>query len=85
MITFIDWYDHKHRHTGGLHTPADVHFGLAAGKAAERRWVIDVVRARHPHRSGTITMPKVLDLPNTVCINRPADDPRSPWAVTTGA
>lgn len=32
-------------------------------------------RARHPHRFGGITTaPKILDLPDTVWINRPADD-----------
>ena len=38
MDTFTHWYNHEHRHTGiGLHTPADVHFGLATDKAADRR------------------------------------------------
>ena len=74
MIEFTDWYNHEHRHTGiGLHTPADVHFGLASGKAAERRQVLDAARARHPHRFGTTTPPKILDLPDTVYINRPTE------------
>ncbi|WP_415394262.1 hypothetical protein ACMTN4_00375 (plasmid) [Rhodococcus globerulus] len=87
MIEFTDWYNHEHRHTGfGLHTPADVHFGLAANKAAERREVPDAARARHPHRFGTTTAPKILDLPDTVRINRPVDDPEtSVGAVTTTA
>ena len=34
MDSFADWYNHEHRHTGiGLHTPADVHYGLATDKA----------------------------------------------------
>lgn len=78
MIEFTEWYNHEHRHTGiGLHTPADVHFGLAAGKAAERREVLDTARARHPHRFGTTAAPKILDLPDTVYINRPGDDPEA--------
>lgn len=60
-----------------MHTPADVHFGLAAGKSAERRRVLDAARAQHPHRFGTTAAPKVLDLPDTVYINRPADDPET--------
>ncbi|TFC97715.1 transposase [Cryobacterium sinapicolor] len=37
MNTFVEGYNHSHRHTGiGLNTPADVHYGLAAGKVAER-------------------------------------------------
>lgn len=75
MTEFTDWYNHEHRHTGiGLHTPADVHFGLAAGKAAERRQVLDAARARHSHRFGTTTPPKILDLPDTVYINQPAEE-----------
>jgi putative transposase len=73
MDTFTDWYNHEHRHTGiGLHTPADVHFGLATGKAADRHCVLADARARHPHRFGTTHAPKILDLPDTVWINQPA-------------
>jgi putative transposase len=76
MDEFTHWYNHEHRHTGiGLHTPADVHFGLAAARTANRRTVLAQARARHPHRFGGITTaPKMLDLPDTVWINRPADD-----------
>jgi putative transposase len=76
MDEFAQWYNHEHRHTGiGLHTPADVHFGLAAAKAADRRTVLAQARARHPQRFGGITRaPKMLDLPNTVWINQPTDD-----------
>ena len=63
----------NHRHTGiGLHTPADVHYGLATDKAAQRRTVMADAHARHPHRFGTTRTPKILDLPDTVWINRPA-------------
>ena len=73
MDTFTNWYNHEHRHTGiGLHTPADVHFGLATDKTANRRTV--QARARHPHRFGTTGAPKILDLPDTTWINRPAQD-----------
>lgn len=76
MDTFTNWYNHEHRHTGiGLHTPADVHFGLATDKAADRRAVLTQARARHPHRFSTAGTPKILDLPDTVWINRPAQDP----------
>ena len=75
MDAFADWYNHEHRHTGiGLHTAADVHFGLAIDKAADRRAVLTDARARHPHRFGTTHAPKILDLPHTVWINRPAQD-----------
>lgn len=75
MDTFVQRYNHEHRHTGiGLHTPADVHFGLAVAKAADRRAVLTAARAQYPHRFGTTTAPKILDLPDTVWINRPAED-----------
>ncbi len=72
MDSFAQWYNHDHRHTGlGLHTPADVHYGLAADKAADRTAVLADTRARYPQRFGTTTPPKILDLPNTVWINQP--------------
>lgn len=76
MDEFTQWYNHEHRHTGiGLHTPADVHYDLAAAKASDRRTVLAQARARHPHRFGGITTaPKMLDLPDTVWINQPTDD-----------
>lgn len=76
MDEFTQWYNHEHRHTGiGLHTPADVHYGLAAAKAADRHTVLADARAQHPHRfSGITTAPKILDLPDTVWINQPADN-----------
>ena len=75
MDAFANWYNHEHRHTGiGLHTPADVHFGLATDKAADRRAVLIDARARHPHRFGTTHAPKILDLPDTAWINRPAEN-----------
>lgn len=72
-----NWYNREHRHTGiGLHTPADLHFGLAAGKAADRRSVLAAAREQHPHRftTTTTTAPKILDLPYSIWINRPADE-----------
>jgi len=71
------------RHTGiGLHTPADVHFGLATDKAADRRTVLTQARARHPHRFGTVGAPKILDLPDTAWINRPAQNTTQETATT---
>jgi putative transposase len=83
METFTNWYNHEHRHTGiGLHTPADVHFGLSTDKAADRRTVLTDARARHPHRFGTTHAPKILDLPDTAWINRPAEDDTHETATT---
>lgn len=75
MESFTQWYNHEHCHTGlGLHTPADVHYGLAAAKAADRRRVLDAARAANPGRFATTTPPKILTLPDSVWINQPTPD-----------
>lgn len=75
MTLFAQWYNHEHRHTGiGLHTPADVHFGLATDKAVDRRAVLAAARTRHPHRFSTHHAPKILELPDNAWINRPTED-----------
>jgi transposase InsO family protein len=75
MADFIEGYNHHHHHTGiGLNTPADVHFGLATAKAAERAVVLAAARARNPERFATTQDPKILDIPATAWINKPADN-----------
>lgn len=74
MATFVDGYNHNHRHTGiGLNTPADVHYGLAAGKAIERSATLAAARAQNPERFSTTIDPKILALPSTTWINKPAE------------
>jgi len=73
MNTFVEGYNHSHRHTGiGLNTPADVHYGLAAGKAAERAATLAAARARNPERFSTNLDPKILTTPDAAWINKPA-------------
>ncbi len=56
---FVQWYNHDHRHTGlGLHTPADVHYGLTAAKATDREAVLATARSAHPERFTSSTTPK---------------------------
>ena len=72
MDSFVQDYNHHHLHTGiGLHTPADVHYGLATAKAAKRAETLATARAHHPHRFTTTTTPKILDLPVEAWINQP--------------
>ncbi|WP_082105847.1 IS3 family transposase [Mycobacterium sp. UM_Kg27] len=72
METFVAWYNHEHRHSGiGLHTPADVFYGLAAAKDTQRRAVLADARARHPQRYGRDHAPKIIDLPEAAAINPP--------------
>jgi len=74
MADVVEGYNH-HRHTGiGLNTPADVHYGLAAAKAAERAAVLAAARGRHPERFATTQDPKILAIPTTAWINQPADN-----------
>jgi len=72
MSEFVDFYNHHHRHAGiGLHTPADVHFGLAAETAKIRSQALAAARHRHPARFATTTDPKILDMPGDAWINQP--------------
>ncbi|MGH7427642.1 MAG: IS3 family transposase [Candidatus Methylomirabilaceae bacterium] len=82
MASFVDWYNHAHRHTGiGLHTAADVHYGLAAAKAAERTATLAAARQKNPERFGTTTDPKILALPEVAWINKPTGDDSEKVAV----
>ncbi|MEU6541243.1 DDE-type integrase/transposase/recombinase [Streptomyces sp. NPDC047000] len=48
---FFTWYSEEHRHSGiGLHTPCDVHFGLAGQLREMRADVLWAVYAKHPER-----------------------------------
>jgi putative transposase len=74
---FVSWYNHEHHHTGiGLNTPADLHYGLAAGKATHRAATLALARAHNPERFTSTTPPKILAVPDTAWINPPlAIDP----------
>ena len=75
MATFVEGYNHHHRHTGiGLNTPADVHYGHAAAKATQRSGVLAETRRRNPERFATTNDPKILAIPHAAWINQPAAD-----------
>lgn len=66
---------YHHQHSGiGFHTPADVHYGLAAQVAANRSQALAEARAKHPHRFDRNTDPKILDLLRSAWINKPLED-----------
>ena len=72
MNDFVEWYNHEHHHTGiGLHTPADLHYGLAADKANNRAATLAVARADNPERFTTTIPPKILRVPDAAWINPP--------------
>ena len=73
MARFLHGNNHVHRHTGiGLNTAADVHYGLAAGKATQRSAVLATARARHTERFSNTRDPKILTIPDAAWINEPA-------------
>ena len=74
---FVHAYNHHHRHTGiGMHTPADVHYGLADAIDRDRDAALDTARREHPERFGTRAQarPKILDRNPAAWINQPPSD-----------
>lgn len=68
---FFGWYNDEHRHTGlGLHTPADVHYGLAEAIRDKRAGVLNAAYAAHPERF-VRKPPEPPQIPETSWINRP--------------
>ena len=69
---FFGWYNDEHRHSGlGLHTPADVHYGLAEAIRDKRAGVLNTAYAAHPERF-VRKPPEPPKLPEASWINRPA-------------
>ena len=68
---FFPWYNTEHRHSGlGLHTPYDVHFGLAEAKRASRAVVLAAAYAATPERFVN-RPPTPAPLPAAAWINPP--------------
>jgi transposase InsO family protein len=71
---FVQFYNHEHHHTGiGLHTPADVHYGLAGATTERRDTTLAAARAANPQRFSSTVNPKILDLPVAAWINPPTE------------
>ncbi|WP_417562256.1 IS3 family transposase [Microbacterium sp.] len=74
---FVNAYNHHHRHSGiGMHTPADVHYGLADAIDRDCDAALDTARRAHPERFSTRaqTRPKILDRDPAAWINQPPAD-----------
>ncbi len=68
---FFGWYNNEHHHTGlGLLTPADVHFGRAEQRRAERAVVLEAAHRAHPERF-VLGTPVPPPLPTAAWINKP--------------
>jgi putative transposase len=71
---FFEHYNNEHRHSGiGLHTPADVHFGLADVVREKRQGVLDAAYAARPDRFRA--PPQAPRIPDAFWINRPEEAP----------
>lgn len=85
---FVQHYNHEHRHTGiGLHTPADVHYGLAEATSQRRAQALAAARAATPSRFSSDLDPTILQLPAAAWINPPTThtEYQAPEALTTAA
>ena len=85
---FVSFYNHEHHHSGiGLHTPADVHYGLADAVIERRVQTLAAARTATPNRFSTSINPKILELPETAWINPPITktEDQEPEATTAAA
>jgi putative transposase len=71
---FFNHYNLEHHHSGiALHTPHDVHHGLAHAVRVERQLVLDRAYAAHPERFRR--PPSAPRLPEAAWINQPEPEP----------
>lgn len=83
---FVQCHNHEHHHIGiGLHTPADVHYALAANTDQRRRQTLAAARAATPNRFTGSTDPKIPDLPVAARINPPPPPHQTDRRSRTGA
>jgi putative transposase len=67
----FQWYNHEHHHSAlGLLTPADVHFGRAEARRAQRATVLAQAYGQHPERF-VRGVPQPPALPTAAWINQP--------------
>jgi len=70
-MDFFRWYNGEHRHSSlGLHTPHDVHFGLAEARRDHRAKVLAAAYAATPERF-VRRPPTPARLPTAAWINPP--------------
>jgi transposase InsO family protein len=72
-MSFVDWYNHQHRHSGiRFVTPAQRHSGQAIAIARQRADVYERARQQHPRRWSRST--RCWRQPELVWINPPPPD-----------
>ena len=71
--SFVDWYNHRHRHSGiKFVTPQQRHSGQAGAISQQRTLVYERARERHPRRWSRSV--RCWKQPAVVWINEPTDD-----------
>jgi len=72
--TCFPWYNDEHHHSGiALHTPHDVHYGLAGQRTIDRQSALLAAFQAHPERFPN-GAPKPPQLDGAVWINKPKKD-----------
>jgi transposase InsO family protein len=72
--TFVDWYNHQHRHSGiKFVTPHQRHSGTATVICQQRADIYEKARQAHPRRWSRST--RCWRQPEEVWINKPTEDP----------
>jgi putative transposase len=73
VASFVDWYNHKHRHSGiKFVTPQQRHCGQAVEISRHRAVVYEQARQRHPRRWSRST--RCWRQQDVVWINQPPDE-----------
>jgi len=81
VVLFVDWYNHKHRHSGiKFVTPHQRHSGHALEICRRRAHVYEKARQRHPRRWSRST--RCWRQPEVVWINKPPEEPQPAMAVS---
>ncbi|MEO6390515.1 MAG: integrase core domain-containing protein, partial [Pyrinomonadaceae bacterium] len=70
-VSFFHWYNQLHHHSGiGLHTPYEVHYGLAPALRVTRQVILLAAHAAHPERFVN-KLPTPPNLPGQMWSNPP--------------
>jgi len=80
VASFVDWYNHQHRHSGiKFVTPQQRHGGHAVKICQRRTQVYEKARQKHPRRWSRSS--RCWRQPEVMWINKPPEDPMTTLAV----
>jgi putative transposase len=76
VAAFVDWYNHRHRHSGiKVVTPHQRHSGVATAICQQRTEVYETARRANPTRWSRST--RCWRQPEEVWLNKPPDVPEA--------